>query len=60
MITKDIEESNKHYEYYLVYQNMGYKRTLKKTAEEVELSVREIEKVSSRYGWVSRVDKFDK
>ena len=60
MITKDVEESNKHYEYYLVYQNMGYKRTLKKTAEEVELSVREIEKVSSRYGWVSRVDKFDK
>ena len=60
MINKDQDESNKHYEFYLVYQNMGYKRTLKKVAEEVQLSVREIEKLSSKYGWVSRVDKFDK
>ena len=60
MIDKDTTESNKHYEYYLVYQNMGYKRTLKKVAEEVQVTVREIEKLSSKYGWVSRVDKFDK
>ena len=60
MIEKETEESNKHYEFYLVYQNMGYKRTLKKVAEEVQISVREIEKLSSKYGWVSRVDKFDK
>ena len=59
MIDKDISESNKHYEYYLVYQNMGYKRTLKKV-EEVQVTTREIEKLSSKYGWVSRVDKFDK
>ena len=60
MIEKETQESNKHYEFYLVYQNMGYKRTLKKVAEEVQISVREIEKLSSRYGWVLRVDKFDK
>ena len=47
MIDKDISESNKHYEYYLVYQNMGYKRTLKKVAEEVQVTTREIEKLSS-------------
>ena len=39
---------------------MGYKRTLKKVAEEVQVTTREIEKLSSKYGWVSRVDKFDK
>ena len=50
MIEKETQESNKHYEFYLVYQNMGYKRTLKKVAEEVQISVREIEKLSSRYG----------
>lgn len=60
MIEKETEETNKSYEFYLVYQNMGYKRTLKKVAEEVQVSVREIEKLSSKYGWVSRVDKFDK
>ena len=59
MIEKETEESNKHYEFYLVYQNMGYKRTLKKVAEEVQLTTREIEKISSKYGWVSRVSKFD-
>ena len=47
MIDKDISESNKLYEYYLVYQNMGYKRTLKKVAEEVQVTTREIEKLSS-------------
>ena len=40
MIEKETEESNKHYEFYLVYQNMGYKRTLKKVAEEVQLTTR--------------------
>ena len=60
MINKDQDESNKIYEYYLIYQNMGYKRTLKKVAEEVGVTVREIEKLSSKHGWVSRVDRFDK
>lgn len=53
------KETNKAYERFRLYRDMGAGRSLRKLAKELGLDLSSIAEMSSRYRWQERVSAFD-
>ena len=53
------DETNLKYSYFEIYLKQGPKRSLEQTAQEVEKSLKTMERYSKQYNWTKRAQDYD-